>query len=170
MIAAVEVRLRDRDMQIELTQAAKDLLAEKGFDPVLGARPLRRTVQREVEDVLAEKMLYGEVGAGQIVLVDGEFTGAINRKPGEGEFRSNLAQGGYAEAATLTEREEEICAAMGPELKKRGLVFVGIDVIGGKWLTEINVTSPTGIVAIDKFNGTDTAGRIWDAIDRRLGA
>ncbi|WP_379550394.1 glutathione synthase [Qipengyuania sp. DGS5-3] len=106
-------------------------------------------------------------GDKRIVLVDGEFAGAINRVPGEGEFRSNLAQGGYAEAASLTPREEEICAAMGPELKKRGLVFVGIDVIGGKWLTEINVTSPTGIVAIDKFNGTDTAGAIWDALDRR---
>jgi glutathione synthase len=109
-------------------------------------------------------------GDKRIVLVDGEFAGAINRKPGEGEFRSNLAQGGYAEAATLTAREEEICAAMGPELKARGLVFVGIDVIGGKWLTEINVTSPTGIVAIDKFNGTDTAARIWDAIEARLAA
>lgn len=108
-------------------------------------------------------------GDKRIVLVDGEFAGAINRKPGEGEFRSNLAQGGYAEATTLTAREEEICAAMGPELKRRGLVFVGIDVIGGKWLTEINVTSPTGIVAIDKFNGTDTAARIWDAIEARLG-
>jgi len=107
-------------------------------------------------------------GDKRIVLVDGEFAGAINRKPGEGEFRSNLAQGGYAEAATLTPREEEICAAMGPELKRRGLVFVGIDVIGGKWLTEINVTSPTGIVAIDAFNGTDTAARIWDAIEARL--
>ncbi|MBU2339699.1 MAG: glutathione synthase [Alphaproteobacteria bacterium] len=107
-------------------------------------------------------------GDKRIVLVDGEFAGAINRKPGEGEFRSNLAQGGYAEAAGLTPREEEICAAMGPELKRRGLVFVGIDVIGGKWLTEINVTSPTGIVAIDRFNGTDTAARIWDAIDARL--
>ncbi len=107
-------------------------------------------------------------GDKRIVLVDGEVTGAINRKPGEGEFRSNLAQGGYAEAATLTERELEICDAMGPELKRRGLVFVGIDVIGGKWLTEINVTSPTGIVAIDKFNGTDTPGLIWDAIERRL--
>ena len=107
-------------------------------------------------------------GDKRIVLVDGEFAGAINRKPGEGEFRSNLAQGGYAEAADLTAREEEICAAMGPELKRRGLVFVGIDVIGGKWLTEINVTSPTGIVAIDKFNGTDTAGRIWDAIEAKL--
>jgi glutathione synthase len=108
-------------------------------------------------------------GDKRIVLVDGEFAGAINRKPGHGEFRSNLAQGGYAEATTLTAREEEICAAMGPELKRRGLVFVGIDVIGGKWLTEINVTSPTGIVSIDAFNGTDTPGRIWDAIEARLG-
>ena len=107
-------------------------------------------------------------GDKRIVLVDGEFAGAINRFPGEGEFRSNLAQGGHAESATLTAREEEICAAMGPELKKRGLVFVGIDVIGGKWLTEINVTSPTGIVAIDKFNGTDTPALIWDAIEERL--
>ncbi|MEZ5737407.1 MAG: glutathione synthase [Novosphingobium sp.] len=109
-------------------------------------------------------------GDKRIVLVDGKFAGAINRKPGEGEFRSNLAVGGYAEAATLTEREEEICAAMGPELKRLGLVFVGIDVIGGKWLTEINVTSPTGIVAIDKFNGTDTGGLIWDAIEARIAA
>ena len=109
-------------------------------------------------------------GDKRIVLVDGEFAGAINRFPGEGEFRSNLAQGGHAEATTLTGREEEICAAMGPELKRRGLVFVGIDVIGGKWLTEINVTSPTGIVAIDKFNGTDTAARIWEAIERRHAA
>ena len=108
-------------------------------------------------------------GDKRIVLVDGEVLGAINRKPGEGEFRSNLAVGGYAEKSGLTEREAEICAAMGPELKERGLVFVGIDVIGGKWLTEINVTSPTGIVAIEKFDGTDTGGAIWDAIERRLG-
>jgi glutathione synthase len=113
-----------------------------------------------------------EVAAGdkRIVLVDGDFTGAINRKPGKGEFRSNLAQGGFAEAAGLTPKEEEICAAMGPELKRRGLVFVGIDVIGGKYLTEINVTSPTGIVAIDKFNGTDTPALIWDAIEARHAA
>ncbi|GMN13534.1 glutathione synthase [Altererythrobacter sp. MTPC7] len=109
-------------------------------------------------------------GDKRIVLVDGEFAGAINRKPGEGEFRSNLAQGGYAEAATLTAREEEICAAMGPELARRGLTFVGIDVIGGKWLTEINVTSPTGIVAIDRFNGSDTVGAILDAVERRHAA
>jgi len=109
-------------------------------------------------------------GDKRIVLVDGEFAGAINRKPGEGEFRSNLAVGGSAEAAGLTAREEEICAAMGPELRKRCLVFVGIDVIGGEWLTEINVTSPTGIVAIDRFNNSDTSGLIWEAIERRHAA
>ena len=107
-------------------------------------------------------------GDKRIVLVDGEVAGAVNRIPGEGEIRSNLAVGGKAARTDLTEREREICAALGPELKRRGLLFVGIDVIGGEWLTEINVTSPTGIVAIDKFNGTDTAGLIWDAIERKL--
>jgi glutathione synthase len=108
-------------------------------------------------------------GDKRIVLIDGEVAGAINRRPGEGEFRSNLAMGGSAEKTELTEREREICEAMGPELKRLGLTFVGIDVIGGKWLTEINVTSPTGIVAISEFDGTDVAGMIWDAIERRLG-
>lgn len=107
-------------------------------------------------------------GDKRIVLVDGEVAGAINRLPGEGEIRSNLAVGGSAEKTVLTAEEQEICAALGPELKKRGLIFVGIDVIGGKWLTEINVTSPTGIVAIEKFDGTDVAAMIWDAIERRV--
>ncbi len=107
-------------------------------------------------------------GDKRIVLIDGEVAGAINRIPGEGEFRSNLAMGGSAEKTGLTPREEEICAAMGPELKRLGLTFVGIDVIGGKWLTEINVTSPTGIVAISNFDGTDLAGMIWDAIEGRV--
>jgi glutathione synthase len=107
-------------------------------------------------------------GDKRIVLVDGVVAGAVNRIPGEGEIRSNLAVGGKAAKTELTKREQEICEALGPELKKRGLVFVGIDVIGGEWLTEINVTSPTGIVAIDRFNGTDTAGMIWDAIEARL--
>ncbi len=107
-------------------------------------------------------------GDKRIVLVDGVVAGAINRRPGEGEFRSNLAVGGFAEATELTVREQEICAALGPELKARGLIFVGIDVIGGEWLTEINVTSPTGIVAIDGFNNSDIAGMIWDAIEARL--
>jgi glutathione synthase len=107
-------------------------------------------------------------GDKRIVLVEGEVAGAINRRPAAGDIRSNLAAGGTAEAAELTETEREICTALGPELKRRGLLFVGIDVIGGRWLTEINVTSPTGIVAIDKFNGSDTPALIWDAIERRL--
>ena len=107
-------------------------------------------------------------GDKRIVLVDGEVAGAVNRLPGAGEIRSNLAVGGKAAKTDLTMREKEICAALGPELKARGLLFVGIDVIGGEWLTEINVTSPTGIVAIDRFNGTDTPGLIWDAIERKL--
>ncbi|WP_066651343.1 MULTISPECIES: glutathione synthase [Sphingomonas] len=109
-------------------------------------------------------------GDKRIVLVDGEVVGAINRLPGEGEIRSNLAVGGSAERTVLTDEEREICAALGPELKRRGLLFVGIDVIGGKWLTEINVTSPTGIVAIEKFDGTDVAGLIWDAIEAKVAA
>ena len=109
-------------------------------------------------------------GDKRIVLIDGEVAGAVNRVPGAGEIRSNLAVGGKAAKTELTPQEEEICAALGPELKRRGLLFVGIDVIGGQWLTEINVTSPTGIVAIDTFNGTDTPGRLWDAIEARLEA
>ena len=107
-------------------------------------------------------------GDKRIVLVDGEFAGAINRRPAQGDIRSNLAVGGTAEAAELTDTEREICEVLSPELKRRGLLFVGIDVIGGKWLTEINVTSPTGIVAIDKFNGSDSSGLIWDAIERKV--
>jgi glutathione synthase len=106
----------------------------------------------------------------RIVLVEGEVAGAIKRVPGAGEIRSNLAVGGTAAKTELTAREEEICALLGPECRKRGLVFVGIDVIGGQWLTEINVTSPTGIVPIDAFNGTDTPALIWEAIERRLAA
>jgi len=109
-------------------------------------------------------------GDKRIVLVDGEVAGAINRLPGEGEIRSNLAVGGSAEKTDLTPREREICAALAPELKRRGLLFVGIDVIGGEWLTEINVTSPTGIVAIERFDGTDVAGMIWDAIEAKVAA
>jgi len=107
-------------------------------------------------------------GDKRIILVDGEAVGAVNRIPGEGEIRSNLAVGGIAAKTGLTAREEEICAAIGPKAKARGLLFVGLDVIGGEWLTEINVTSPTGIVAIDRFNGTDTPARIWDAIEAKI--
>ena len=105
-------------------------------------------------------------GDKRIVLIDGKVTGAINRLPKAGEIRSNLAAGGRADATELTEREKEICAALGPDLAARGLLFVGIDVIAGH-LTEINVTSPTGIVAIDTFNGTDTPALIWEAIESK---
>ena len=107
-------------------------------------------------------------GDKRIVLVDGEVAGAINRIPGEGEFRSNLAVGGSAAKTELTAKEREICAVLGPELKKRGLLFVGIDVIGGEWLTEINVTSPTGIVAIERLDGVDVSAMIWDAIEAKV--
>lgn len=122
-----------------------------------------------VEPFMVQAFIPGVAeGDKRIVLVDGEVLGAINRIPGKGEIRSNLAVGGSAAKTELTAREQEICAAMGPELKKRGLLFVGIDVIGGEWLTEINVTSPTGIVSIEAFDGTDTGGAIWDAIEARL--
>jgi glutathione synthase len=108
-------------------------------------------------------------GDKRIILVDGEPIGAINRVPGAGEIRSNLAAGGTAAKTALSDREREICAALGPHLRQRGLLFVGIDVIGG-FLTEINVTSPTGLVALDRFDGINSAGLIWDAIERKLGA
>jgi len=108
-------------------------------------------------------------GDKRIILVDGEFAGAINRVPAAGEARSNLHVGGKAEPAALTVREQQICATIGPELKTRGLIFAGIDVIGD-YLTEINVTSPTGIQEVKRFGGPDGAKLIWDAIERRLKA
>ena len=102
-------------------------------------------------------------GDKRIVLIDGEPVGAINRMPKHGEIRSNLAAGGSAHATELTPEEREICARIGPDLKRLGLLFVGIDVIAGR-LTEINVTSPTGIVAIDRFNGTNIPGLFWDRV------
>jgi len=106
-------------------------------------------------------------GDKRIILVDGEPAGALNRVPAKGEARSNLHVGGRAEKATLTGRDREICARLGPELKRRGLIFVGIDVIGD-WLTEINVTSPTGIQEASRFDDTNIAGLVWDAIESRL--
>lgn len=122
------------------------------------------------EPLIAQKYLAEiEQGDKRVILVDGEPAGAINRIPAAGETRSNLHVGGRAEKAELTQRDREICAAIGPTLRERGLVFTGIDVIGG-WLTEINVTSPTGIQEIERFDGTNVAALIWDAIERRRGA
>ena len=110
-----------------------------------------------------------EVRAGdkRVILVDGEVVGAINRVPAADETRSNMHVGGVATATELTARDREICARLGPELKKRGLLFAGIDVIG-PYLTEINVTSPTGIRQVKAFGGPDIAVLIWDAIERKV--
>ena len=108
-------------------------------------------------------------GDKRIILIDGEVAGAINRVPAEGETRSNLHVGGTAAKTELTDREREICARLGPELKRRGLIFTGIDVIGG-CLTEINVTSPTGIRQVTAFGGADIAALIWDVIETKVAA
>ncbi len=120
------------------------------------------------EPYIAQKYLP-EVRKGdkRIILVDGKVAGAINRVPAAHDNRSNMHVGGRAEPATLTKREHEICEAIGPELKKRGLIFTGIDVIGD-YMTEINVTSPTGIRQVKRFGGADIAALIWDAIEARL--
>ena len=103
-------------------------------------------------------------GDKRIILIDGEVAGAINRVPAHGENRSNMHVGGTPTPTTLTKREHEICEAIGPELKKRGLIFTGIDVIGD-YMTEINVTSPTGIREVKRFGGEDIAKRIWDVVE-----
>ncbi len=105
-------------------------------------------------------------GDKRIILVDGKFAGAINRVPAENESRSNMHVGGRPEPSILTRREREICEALGPDLKARGLIFVGLDVIGD-YLTEINVTSPTGIREVKRFGGEDIAALIWNAIEAR---
>ncbi len=122
------------------------------------------------EPVIVQRYLP-EVRKGdkRIILVDGEFAGAINRVPADGEARSNMHVGGRPEATELTPREKDICAALAPELKRRGLLFTGIDVIGD-YLTEINVTSPTGIWEVKRFGGADIAALLWDAIESKLKA
>ncbi len=107
-------------------------------------------------------------GDKRILLVEGEPFGLINRVPAEGDLRSNMVVGGRAEASALTPRDREICAAIGPTLRERGLLFVGIDVIG-PYITEINVTSPTGIRALENLGGGNAAAAMWDAIGTKLG-
>jgi glutathione synthase len=106
-------------------------------------------------------------GDKRILIVDGKAVGAINRRPPEGAIRSNLVVGGKAEATELSAREREICERIGPELKKRGLMFVGIDVIGGL-MTEINVTSPTGARALKNLSGVDAVATMWDVVEKKL--
>ena len=133
-------------------------------DPNLDALlDLHRMIGRE--PVIAQKFIPAvSKGDKRILLVDGHPVGAINRVPNAGQIRSNLAVGGRAEAVELTARDKELCAIIGPELKKRGLMFVGIDVIGD-YLTEINVTSPTGARALERFTGVNATAILWDAIE-----
>ncbi len=122
------------------------------------------------EPLIVQKFLPDVArGDKRIILVDGEPVGAINRVPQAGETRSNMHAGGRPEKTGLTARDREICAAIGPDLKAKGQLFVGIDVIGD-WLTEINVTSPTGLQEMERFDGTNGAARIWEVIEARRAA
>lgn len=125
--------------------------------------------EAESRDPIIVQAYLKDVRSGdkRIILIDGEIAGATNRVPQEGESRSNMHVGGQPEKSKLTEREREICAVLGPELKKRGLLFVGIDVIGGM-MTEINVTSPTGLQEINRFDDVCLEADIWDAIEKKL--
>jgi glutathione synthase len=136
----------------------------KADDPNLDALlELHAMIGRE--PVIAQKFIPAvSRGDKRVLLVDGEPVGAINRIPAEGQVRSNLARGGRAEAVELTARDLELCAIIGPELRRRGLLFVGIDVIGD-YLTEINVTSPTGAQQLKRFGGADAAAALWDRIE-----
>lgn len=146
--------------------AGSGVVRLRADDPNLGALiELHAAVSREP---LVMQKFIPAVSAGdkRIILVDGEPVGAINRVPAKGAVRSNLRVGGRAEPVELTARDREICAALGPELKRRGLLFVGIDVIGD-WLTEINVTSPTGAQQMKRFGAGDAAAALWDVIEAK---
>lgn len=129
---------------------------------------LEMFAERSREPIIAQAYLK-EVRTGdkRIILIDGEPVGATNRVPQKGETRSNMHVGGQAQKTTLTERDHNICDAIGPTLKQLGMLFVGIDVIGG-YLTEINVTSPTGLQEVNKFDDVCLEAKIWDAIEKKL--
>jgi glutathione synthase len=142
------VRLLAEDPNLE---AISDMFRKMGPEPFIA--------QAFLPDVAA--------GDKRILLVNGEVVGGINRRPPDGAIRSNLVVGGTAEATVLTPRDREICDTIGPELRRRGLLFVGIDVIGS-FMTEINVTSPTGARALKRLSGLDAVARLWDVIETRL--
>ena len=139
---------------VKLTRDDPNLDALMELHAMIGREPL-------VAQAFVPAVVKGDK---RILLVDGEPVGAINRVPASGQVRSNLARGGRAEAVELTARDKELCAIIGPELKARGLLFVGIDVIGD-YLTEINVTSPTGAQQLKRFGGADAATLLWDRIE-----
>ena len=164
--AIYDFRARHGDMVLKPLYggAGSGVVRLKPDDPNLDALlELHAMIGREA--VIAQKFIPAvSAGDKRVLLVDGEPVGAINRVPAEGQVRSNLARGGRAEEVGLTPRDLEICTAIGPELKRRGLLFVGIDVIGD-YLTEINVTSPTGAQQLMRFSGIDAAAALWDRIE-----
>jgi glutathione synthase len=165
-LAIEDFRARHGDMVLKPLYGGggSGVVRLKPDDPNLGALlELHAMIGREA--VIAQKFVPAvSRGDKRVLLVDGEPVGAINRVPADGQVRSNLARGGRAEAVELTERDREICRIIGPELKARGLLFVGIDVIGD-YLTEINVTSPTGGQQLKRFGGPDIAAVLWDRIE-----
>lgn len=131
---------------------------------------LEMFLSRSGEPVMVQAFLPAvSDGDKRIVLIDGEPVGAINRKPKSGQVRSNLVVGGTAEATELSSADRKICELIGPELKRRGLILTGIDVIGGR-LTEVNVTSPTGLQALKRLSGIDAAAKFWDVVEQKLAA
>jgi glutathione synthase len=171
---------RDRKAIVDFRQVHGDIIVKPlygnggaGVFRIAGGDENLAALLEIFEDAFREPFVVQrylpEVRAGdkRIILVDGEVAGAINRVPAAGEARSNMHVGGRPEPVKLSARDKEICDAIGPTLKERGLIFVGIDVIG-EWLTEINVTSPTGIREVKRFGGPDIAALIWDAVEARL--
>ena len=164
--AIYDFRARHGDMVLKplFGGGGSGVVRIKADDPNLDALlELHAMIGRE--PVIAQKFISAvSKGDKRVLLIDGEPVGAINRIPAEGQVRSNLARGGRAEAVELTARDLELCAIIGPELRRRGLLFVGIDIIGD-YLTEINVTSPTGAQQLKRFGGADAAAALWDRIE-----
>ncbi|MBW3617613.1 MAG: glutathione synthase [Proteobacteria bacterium] len=165
-LAIADFRARHGDIVLKPLYfgAGSGVARVKADDPNLDAL-LELHGQLGREPVIAQSFLPAVTqGDKRILLIDGEPVGGINRVPAAGQIRSNMAVGGRAEPVELDARDREICAAIGPELKRRGLLFVGIDVIGGM-LTEVNVTSPTGAQQLKRFGGADAATALWDRIE-----
>jgi len=171
---------RDRDQVRAFRKEHKDIIVKplfgNGGAGVFHIKPddenltvVLEMFEAQSRDPIIVQAYLKDVRSGdkRIILIDGEIAGATNRVPQEGEARSNMHVGGQPEKSQLTDREREICAVLGPELKKRGLLFVGIDVIGGM-MTEINVTSPTGLQEINRFDDVCLEADIWDAIEKKL--
>lgn len=171
---------RDRDLIRAFRKEHKDIIVKplfgNGGAGVFHIKPddenltvVLEMFEAQARDPVIVQAYLKDVRSGdkRIILIDGEIAGATNRVPQAGEARSNMHVGGQPEKSQLTEREREICAVLGPELKKRGLLFVGIDVIGGL-MTEINVTSPTGLQEINRFDDVCLEAQIWDAIESKL--